>query len=383
MDFALSEDERLIQETAREFAQKKLFPRALEFDAEEKLDLNVIREMGELGFLGITIPERYGGAGMDYIAYALVVEQLAQGCSSHTAVVELHNSLYAGPILSHGTEEQKQKYLPAVAIGQKLGAFALTEPNAGSDAAGLETTAKADGDFYILNGTKIYATDANLAHFVLTFATVDKSRGYKGITCFMVEKGTPGLTVGTIEKKMGFKASPTTELHYQDVRVPKENIIGQVGKGFSIALEALDGGRISIGCQAMGIAQAAFNLAVKYSKERKQFGKFLSEFQGIQFMLADMATDISAARNLVYHAAYLKSRGKPFILAASQAKLYASEMATRVTHKAIQILGGYGYIRDYHVERYYRDARVTELFEGTSEIQRLVIARELLKNFRN
>ncbi len=380
MDFALSEEEQLIQETARQFAQKKLFPRALEFDAQEKLDLNLIREMGELGLLGITIPERYGGAGMDYIAYALVVEQLAQGCSSHTAVVELHNSLYAGPILTHATEEQKQKYLPEVATGQKLGAFALTEPNAGSDAAAIETTAKEDGDAYVVNGTKIYATDGNLADFILTFATVDKSKHYKGITCFMVEKGLPGFSVGTIEKKMGFKASPTTELHYQDVRVPKKNIIGQVGQGFRMALEALDGGRISIGCQALGIAQAAFNLAVKYSQERKQFGKFLSGFQAIQFMLADMAIDISAARNLVYRAAFLKSRGRPFILAASQAKLCASEMATRVTHKAIQILGGYGYIRDYHVERYYRDARVTELFEGTSEIQRLVIARELLKN---
>ncbi len=383
MDFALSEDEKLIQETAREFAQKKLFPRALEFDAEEKLDLNLIREMGELGLLGITIPERYGGAGMDCIAYALTVEQLAQGCSSHTAVVELHNSLYAGPILTHGTEEQKQKYLPDVAVGKKLGAFALTEPNAGSDAASLETTAREEGTGYVLNGTKIYATDGNLADFILTFATVDKSKGYKGITCFIVEKSMPGFNVGTIEKKMGFKASPTAELHYQDVDVPKKNILGRVGQGFRIALEALDGGRISIGCQALGIAQAAFNLALKYSQERKQFGKFLSEFQGIKFMLADMATDISAARNLVYRAAYLKSRGKPFILAASQAKLYASEMATRVTHKAIQILGGYGYIRDYHVERYYRDARVTEMFEGTSEIQRLVIARELLKNAPN
>jgi len=383
MDFALSEDEKLIQETAREFAQKKLFPRALEFDAEEKLDLNLIREMGELGLLGITIPERYGGAGMDYIAYALAVEQLAQGCSSHTAVVELHNSLYAGPILNHGTEEQKQKYLPDVAIGRKLGAFALTEPNAGSDAGALETTAREEGGGYVLNGTKIYVTDGNLADFILTFATVDKSKGHKGITCFMVERGTPGFSAGTIEKKMGFKASPTAELHYQDVDVPKENIIGQVGQGFRIALEALDGGRISIGCQALGIAQAAFNLALKYSRERKQFGKFLSEFQAIKFMLADMATDISAARNLVYRAAFLKSRGKPFVMAASQAKLFASEMATRVTHKAIQVLGGYGYIRDYHVERYYRDARVTELFEGTSEIQRLVIARELLKNAPN
>ncbi len=380
MDFALSEEEKLIAETAREFAQKKLFPRALEFDAEEKLDLNLVCEMGEMGFLGITIPEKYGGAGMNYIAYALVVEQLAQGCSSHTAVVELTNSLYATPILNHGTEEQKQKYLPEVAAGQKLGAFALTEPNSGSDAAALETTAREDGDHYILNGTKIYATDGNIADYILTFATLDKSRGYKGITCFMVEKGMPGFSSGTLEKKMGFKASPTAELYFQDVCVPKQNIIGEAGKGFRIALEALDGGRISIGCQGLGIAQAAFNLAKKYAQERKQFGKFLAQFQAIQFMLADMATDISAARNLVYRSAYLKSNAKPYVLAASQAKLFASEMATRVTHKAIQILGGYGYIRDYHVERYYRDARVTELFEGTSEIQRLVIARELLRD---
>lgn len=379
MDFELSEEEKLIAQTAREFAQKKLFPRALEFDAEEKLDLSVVREMGEMGFLGITIPERYGGAGMNYVAYALVLEQLAQGCSSHTAVVELHNSLFAGPILVYGTEEQKQKYLPGIASGEKLGSFALTEPGAGSDAAALETTAKEDGDSYVLNGTKTYITDGNLAEYVMTFATVDKSKGYKGISCFMVEKGMPGFSVGTIEKKMGFKASPTTELHFQDVRVPKENIIGEIGQGFRIALEALDGGRISIGCQGLGIAQGAFNCALKYAQERRQFGRFLSEFQAIQFMLAEMAVDISAARNLVYRAAYLKSNAKPYVLAASQAKLFATEMSTRVAHKAIQILGGYGYIRDYHVERYYRDARVTELFEGTSEIQRLVIARQLLK----
>lgn len=380
MDFALTDNQKLVGDLTREFAQKKLFPRAAEFDATEQLDLELVREMGELGFLGMAIPEAYGGGGMDYLSFVIAVEELTKGCASHAAVVTLHNSLFAQPILAFGTEEQKQKYLVPVARGEKFCAFALSEPGAGSDAAALETSARQQGDNYILNGTKVYVTDGSLADYILVYATVDRSLGHRGITAFMVEKNMPGFAVGTREKKMGYKASPTVELSFTDVRVPKENIIGNIGEGFKIALDSLNGGRISIGATAVGLAQGALDVALKYAKERKQFGKMISEFQAIQFMLADMATQIAAARMMVHRAAWLKDQGLPHITESAQAKLFASEMATRVTHKAIQILGGYGYLRDYHVERYYRDARVTEIFEGTSEIQRLVIARNMLKN---
>lgn len=379
MEFELTENQKVVRDLAREFAQKKLFPRAEEFDAREELDLALVREMGELGFLGLAIPEEYGGGGLDYLALVLAVEELSQGCASHTAVVSLHNSLFAHPVLAFGTEEQKKRFLPPIARGEKFCAFALTEPGAGSDAGALETSARGEGDFYVLNGNKVYVTDGNLADFILVYATVDRSLGHKGITAFMVEKTMPGFAVGTREKKMGYKASPTYELSFTDVRVPKENIIGMVGEGFKIAMDSLNGGRIVIGAKALGLAEGAYRLALKYAKERRQFGQPIANFQAIQFMLADMATQIEAARALIYHAARLKDHGLPHTLEGAQAKLYASEMATRVTHKAMQILGGYGYLRDYQVERYYRDARVTEIFEGTSEIQRLVIARNLLK----
>jgi len=316
---------------------------------------------------------------MDYVSYAVAVEELSRGCPSHTATMVLSNSLFSTPLLDYGTEEQKQRWLPGVCSGELFGAFALTEPGAGSDAAALTTSAAATGDDYVLNGTKIYVTNGSLAHVVIVFATVDRTRGHRGITAFLVEKGTPGFTVATREKKMGYKASPTCELSLVDVRVPKSSILGSVGRGFGIAMHSLDSGRISVGAQALGIAQAAFDRSLKYSQERVQFGKPISSFQGISFKLADMATQIEAARALVYHAASLKQEGADYGRLAAEAKLFASEMSTRVCHSAIQILGGYGYIREYHVERHYRDARVTEIFEGTSEIQRMVIARHLIK----
>lgn len=379
MHCELTAEQKDIRELARRFAEEKLWPIAEHADAMEEIDLDVTRQMGELGFLGMAVPEAYGGGGMDYVSYAVAIEELSRGCPSHTATMVLSNSLFTGPILDFGTEEQKQKWLPGVCSGELFGAFALTEPGAGSDAAALSTSAAVEGDYYVLNGTKIYVTNGSLADVVIVFATLDRALGYRGITAFLVEKGTPGFIVATREKKMGYKASPTCELSLADVRVPKSAVLGEPGRGFRIALHSLDSGRISVGAQALGIAQAAFDRSLKYAQEREQFGQPIANFQGISFKLADMATQIEAARALVYHAAWLRQTGADYIRASAEAKLYASEMSTRVCHSAVQILGGYGYIREYHVERHYRDARVTEIFEGTSEIQRMVIARQLLK----
>jgi len=378
MNFELTEDQLAVQEVARGFAEKKLVPRAEEFDTESKMDMSLLKEMGDLGLMGITLPEEYGGGGMDTMSYVIASEELAKGCASHAAVIGLHNSLYGFPLVEFGTDEQKKKYLPGVCSGEQVGAFALSEPGAGSDAASVTTTyTKKDGG-YVLNGTKIFITMGAVADSAIVFATAKKGSGPKGISAFIVDKGTEGFEIGTIEKKMGLKASPTTELIFSDCFIPEESILGQEGKGFRVAMSTLDGGRVSCGAMAVGIAQAAFDIAIKYSKEREQFGKPISAFQAIQFHLADMAVMIENARLIVYKAAWLKDQGKPYTLEAAQAKLYASEISTKVTHKAVQILGGYGYIRDYQVERMYRDARVTELFEGTSEVQRLVIARQLL-----
>lgn len=379
MHCELTEEQKEIRDLARRFAEEKLWPIAEHADAKEEIDLDVTRQMGELGFLGMAVPETYGGGGMDYVSYAVAVEELSRGCPSHTATMVLSNSLFTNPVLDFGNEEQKKRWIPGVCSGELYGAFALTEPGAGSDAAALTTSAAVDGDHYVLNGTKIYVTNGSLADVVIVFATLDRSQGHRGITAFLVEKGTPGFVVATREKKMGYKASPTCELSLADVRVPKTAVLGEPGRGFGIAMHSLDSGRISVGAQALGIAQAAFDRSLKYSLEREQFGKPIARFQGIAFKLADMATQIEAARALVYHAAALKEEGADYGRAAAEAKLYASEMATRVCHSAVQILGGYGYIREYHVERHYRDARVTEIFEGTSEIQRIVIARYLIK----
>jgi len=379
MDFALTEDQLAVQEVARGFTEKKLKPRAEEFDAEAKLDRGLLKQMGELGLLGVVLPEEYGGGGMDTVSYMIAIEELSKGCPSHAAVVGLHNSLYGFPLVEFGTEEQKKKYLPGACTGDLLGAFALSEPGAGSDAASLATTYTEKDDGFILNGTKIFITMGAMADNTLVFAISQKGAGPEGITAFLVDKGTPGFEIGTVEKKMGFKASPTTELIFSDCFVPREDVLGEEGNGFGIAMSTLDGGRISCGAMAVGIAQAAFEIALNYAKERVQFGRPISSFQAIQFHLADMSIMIENARLMVYRAAWLKDQGMPYTLQAAQAKLYASEISTTVTHKAVQVLGGYGYIREYQVERMYRDARVTELFEGTSEIQRLVIARQLLK----
>lgn len=379
MDFELTEDHLAVRDVARGFAEKKLKPKAEEFDSESKMDKTLLKEMGELGLMGIALPEKYGGGGMDTISYMIAVEELSKGCTSHAAVVALINSLYGYPIVEYGTEEQKQKYLPGACIGDHIGAFALSEPGAGSDAASLSTTYTKKDDGFIINGTKIFVTMGAMADSNLVFAISKKGLGPKGITAFIVDKGTDGFEIGTIEKKMGFKASPTTELIFIDCFVPKENMLGEEGKGFHVAMSTLDGGRISCGAMAVGIGQAAFEIALEYSKQREQFGRPISAFQAIQFHLADMSIMLENARLSVYRAAWMKDKGMPYTLQAAQAKVYASEISTIVTHKAIQILGGYGYIRDYQVERMYRDARVTELFEGTSEVQRLVIARNLLK----
>ena len=379
MNFELTEDQLAVQEVARGFAEKKLKPRAEEFDAESKMDLGLIKEMGELGLLGIALPEEHGGGGMDTVSYMITVEELSRGCPSHAAVLVLHNSLYGDPIVRFGTDVQKKKYLPGVCSGDQIGAFALSEPGAGSDAAALSTTYVKKDDGFVINGTKTFITMGALADSVIVFATSKKGSGPKGITAFMVDKGTEGFGTGTIEKKMGLKASPTTEMIFSDCFIPEKNMLGKEGKGFYVAMSTLDGGRISAGALAVGISQAAFDIALQYSKEREQFGKPISAFQAIKFHLADMSVMIENARLQVYRAAWLKDQGRPYTLQSAQAKVYASEISSQVTHKAIQILGGYGYMREYHVERMYRDARVTELFEGTSEIQRLVIARQLLK----
>ena len=380
MDFDLSEDHLAVQDVARSFAEKKLKPRAEEFDSESKMDMDLLREMGELGLMGIALPEAYGGGGMDTLSYMITVEELSKGCPSHAAAVALHNSLYGQPIVEFGTEDQKRRYLPGICSGEKIGAFALSEPGAGSDAASITTTYSKKNGGFAINGAKIFITMGALADTVLVFATARKGTGPKGISAFLVDKETDGFQIGTIEKKMGLKASPTTEIVFNDCFVPAENMLGAEGKGFRVAMSTLDCGRISCGAMATGIAQAAFDVALKYSKEREQFGQPISAFQAIQFHLADMSIMIENARLSVYRAAWLKDRGRPYSLEAAQAKVYASEISTKVTHKAIQILGGYGYMREYNVERMYRDARVTELFEGTSEIQRLIIAKNLLKD---
>jgi butyryl-CoA dehydrogenase len=379
MDFSLSETHETIRQVAREFAQKKLIPRAAEFDESGKMDFALAKEMGDSGFMGVVVPEEYGGAGLDTLAYVIILEELGHGCASHCTMVGAHNSLFAHPILKFGSEAQKKKFLPPVAAGDKFAAFSLSEPGAGSDAAALEAFAVADGDDYILNGTKIFVTNGAFADYIIIMAKTDRNAGWRGVTAFIVEKGMPGLSIGHIEEKMGLHASPTTELILQDLRVPKANILGRPGEGFKIAMESLNSGRMSVAANALGIGARALQVAVKYAKERKQFGQPISSFQMIQAHLANMHCRVEQARWVVYNAAWRKDQGMDYADQAAMAKLVCSEMATYVTHRAIQVLGGYGYLREYEVERLYREARVTELFEGTSEIQRMVIARGVIK----
>jgi butyryl-CoA dehydrogenase len=375
MNFELTEEQSLIRDMVREFAEKEVAPSAAERDEEERFDRDLMfGRLAELGLTGIVFPEEYGGAGADYISYAIAVEELSLVCASTGVTLSAHLSLGSNPIYLFGTEEQKQQFLAPMAQGEKLGAFGLTEPSAGSDAGGTKTTALRDGDSWIINGTKIFITNADAADTYVVFARTDKAaQKHHGISAFIVEKGTAGFSFGKKEKKMGIRSSPTMELVFQDCRIPLANLLGEEGGGFKVAMKTLDGGRIGIASQALGIAQGALDAAVEYAKERKQFDTAICRFQGVQFQLADMATQIEAARLMVYNAAYRASAGLSYSQQSAMAKLFASETAMRVTTQAVQILGGYGYTREFPVERMMRDAKITEIYEGTSEVQRLVI----------
>lgn len=379
MIFDLSEDHIMMRKMVRDFAEKECTPGIEERDEREEFPRDIWNKLAELGLAGVTFPEKYGGVEADYLSYAITVEELSRVDASVGVTVSAHASLCANPIYLFGTEEQKQKYLVPLAKGEKIGAFGLTEPMAGSDASGTRTTAVKDGDDYIINGSKIFITNAYEADTYVVTAQMDKSKGNKGIAAFILEKGMPGFTFGKKEKKMGIRASATYELVFDNVRVPAENLLGEEGQGFKIAMVTLDYGRIGIASQALGIAQGAYEQALKYSKERVQFGKPIAQFQANQFKLADMATQIEAARLLVYQAAYLATQHKPVSKASAMAKLHASETAMWVTTQAVQMHGGYGYTREYPVERMMRDAKITEIYEGTSEVQRIVIGSHILK----
>jgi len=381
MNFELNEEQRLVRDMVRDFAQQELAPRAAQVDKSEEFPAENIRKMAELGLLGLPYPEKYGGGGGDYLSYAIAVEEVARACGSTALIYAAHVSLGCGPIYYFGTEEQKQKWLPHLCSGKGLGAFGLTEPEAGSDAGSTRTIAVRDGDSYVLNGSKMWITSGALADVVVATAKTDPGAGTRGISCLLVEKGTPGFIPGKNEPKMGLKGSVTSALSFEECRVPAGNLLGKEGEGFRQMLITLDGGRISIGAMALGLAQAALDQATRYAKERKQFGQPIANFQALQWMIADMATEIDAARLLIYRAAAMKDAGQPFGKEAAMAKLFASETAERAAFKALQIHGGYGYSREYPVERIYRDQRLCSIGEGTSEIQRLVIARQVLGKF--
>lgn len=379
MQFTLSEEQQSMQKLVREFAEKEVAPGAAERDEKEEFSRAIADAMGEMGFAGICFPEKYGGAEMDVLSYILAVEELSRADAGVGITLSATVSLCAWPIYAYGTEEQKQKYLVPLAEGSKMGAFGLTEPNAGTDAASQQTVAVLEGDHYVLNGSKLFITNAGEAETYIVFAMTDKSKGVKGITAFILEKGMPGFSFGKKEHKMGIHSSQTMELIFQDVKVPIENRLGKEGEGFKIAMGTLDGGRIGVAAQALGIAQAALDYAVKYSKEREQFGKPIAANQAISFMLADMATQVEAARLLVYRAAYLKDQGQPYSKEAAIAKLFASDTAMQVTTDAVQIFGGYGYSREYPAERLMRDAKITQIYEGTNQVQRMVVSGALLR----
>ncbi len=379
MDFELSNEHTMARQLFRSFAETEVKPLAQDLDEEERFPYETVEKMAKYGFLGIPFPKEYGGQGCDTLTYAMCVEELSRVCGTTGVVVSAHTSLGCEPIRKHGTEEQIKKYLVPMAKGEKIGAFGLTEPGAGTDASGQQTKAVLQGDKYILNGTKIFITNGGVADTYIVFAITDKSKGNKGISTFIVEKDFPGFSIGKKELKMGIRGSATTELVFENCEVPKENLLGQEGKGFGVAMLTLDGGRIGIAAQALGIAQGAFDETVAYVKERKQFGKPLSAFQNTQFQLADMKARIEAARYLVYSAARAKDTKKKYSLESAMAKLFAAETAMMVTTKCVQLYGGYGYTRDYPVERMMRDAKITEIYEGTSEVQRMVIAASVLK----
>ncbi len=378
MNFLLNEEQEMTRQMVRDFAEKELKPGAEERDDREEFSRELFDKMGELGLTGIPFPEEQGGGGCDFISYVIAVEEISRVDASAGTTLSAHTSLAGWPLYKYGNDAQKKKYLEPLSLGEKLGAFALTEATAGTDAAAQRTTAVLDGDSYVLNGNKIFITNGGEAEITIVFAVTDKEKKAKGISAFIVDKDTPGFSCGKKERKMGLRSSPTVELIFENCRVPKENLLGQEGEGFKIAMSTLDGGRNGIAAQAVGIAQGAMEEAINYAKSREQFGRPIADFQAISFMLADMGTKIEAARLLTYQAAYLESAGLPYGKASAMAKLYAAETAMEVTTNAVQIFGGYGYTRDYPVERYMRDAKITQIYEGTSEVQRLVISRHLL-----
>jgi alkylation response protein AidB-like acyl-CoA dehydrogenase len=379
MDFQLTEEQIAIQQAAREFAQKELLPGVIQRDEEQKFPAEQIKKLGELGFLGIMVDPKYGGAGMDTVSYVLAMEELSKVDASASVVVSVNNSLVCWGLEEFGTEAQKQKYLVPLASGKVHGAFLLSEPEAGSDATSQRTTAEDKGDYYLMNGTKNWITNGSSATYYLVIAQTDPEKKHKGINAFIVEKASAGITVGHKENKMGIRGSDTHSIMFQDVKVPKENRIGEDGFGFKFAMKVLAGGRIGIAAQALGIASGAYELSLKYAKERKAFGTEIMNHQAIQFKLADMATEIEAARLLIMKAAYLKDKHEDYAIASSMAKVFASEVAMKTTTEAVQIHGGYGYVKEYHVERLMRDAKITQIYEGTSEVQRIVIGRSILK----
>jgi alkylation response protein AidB-like acyl-CoA dehydrogenase len=379
MHFKLSEEHEMIRKMVRDFARNEVAPTAAERDEEERFDRALFDQMAELGLTGIPWPEEYGGIGSDYLAYVIAVEELSRVCASTGVTLSAHTSLAGWPIFKFGTEEQKQKFLRPMAEGKKIGAYGLTEPSSGSDAGGMRTTAKRDGDHYILNGSKIFITNGGIADIYVVFALTDPESKQRGTSAFIVESDTLGFSVGKKESKLGIRSSPTTEIIFEDCRIPVENLLGEEGQGFKVAMQTLDGGRNGIAAQAVGIAQSALDASVEYARERHQFGKPIAAQQGIGFKLADMATDVEAARLLTYQAAWLESEGLPYGKESAMSKVFAGDTAMKVTTEAVQVFGGYGYTKDYPVERYMRDAKITQIYEGTQEIQRLVISRMLTK----
>ncbi|MED0967824.1 acyl-CoA dehydrogenase AcdA [Bacillus paramycoides] len=379
MHFKLSEEHEMIRKMVRDFARNEVAPTAAERDEEERFDRALFDQMAGLGLTGIPWPEEYGGIGSDYLAYVIAVEELSRVCASTGVTLSAHTSLAGWPIFKFGTEEQKQKFLRPMAEGKKIGAYGLTEPSSGSDAGGMKTTAKRDGDHYILNGSKIFITNGGIADIYVVFALTDPESKQRGTSAFIVESDTPGFSVGKKESKLGIRSSPTTEIMFEDCRIPVENLLGEEGQGFKVAMQTLDGGRNGIAAQAVGIAQGALDASVEYARERHQFGKPIAAQQGIGFKLADMATDVEAARLLTYQAAWLESEGLPYGKESAMSKVFAGDTAMKVTTEAVQVFGGYGYTKDYPVERYMRDAKITQIYEGTQEIQRLVISRMLTK----
>jgi len=380
MDFELSEEQKMVIEEAKKFAEKKLAPAAAEFDEKQEVNLAALKELGQLGYLGMTVPEEYGGAALGTVPYVGAMIEFSKADAGTAVGLSVQNSLVNDPLVLFGTEEQKKKFLPKLASGEWLGCFSLTEAGAGSDPGSVRATAVRDGDHFILNGTKNFTTNGSFADVIIGFFSTDREKGSKGISAFLIHKDVPGFAVGKHENKLGIRSSSTTEMVFTDCRIPAGNLLGQENKGLNVALATLDGGRLGIAAQAVGIAEAALDESVRYSKERTQFGKALSEFQGLQFMLADMAVDVEVAKTMLFRAAWMKEAKKRYTKEAAIAKLFASEMSHRVCHKALQIHGGYGFMKEYKVERLYRDQRITEIYEGTSEIHRLVIARSLLSD---